>query len=178
MRQGTLTRDLRVSRGLRSPGGTQAMIAILLEAEPELAFHGVVPCGSVLKSIAELLMRCAAHVPVTVDANGLSFVACDAVSGRLVHVVLDAADLGNFRFLRDHPLRCTLESASLNADPGRCPSRPGTRPPTFPPAEAKRQCPVVRHGRRAVRKHGRLFRTAATHEALHHWGASPRAGWR
>jgi hypothetical protein len=74
-----------------------------------------VPHGSVLKCISELLMRCAPHVPATVDADGLSFVACDPATGRLIHIVLHTTDLLDFRFRRDHPLRCTLESSSLYA---------------------------------------------------------------
>lgn len=134
MRQSVLTRDLRVVRqphrdtadraGRRAtPGpsatargldGARALIGIL-DAETELAFHAVVPQGHVLKCIAELLVRCAPHVPVTVDAGGLAFVACDPASGRLIHIALRAADLVDFRFLREHALRCTLESASLHA---------------------------------------------------------------
>lgn len=65
----------------------------MLNAETALAFHAVVPHGSVLKSISELLMRCAPHVPVHVDGRGLSFTACDPTSGRLIHIVLRLARL-------------------------------------------------------------------------------------
>lgn len=130
MLQGRLTRDLRV---VRSPSSstkrprtgtspcddantpTVARMMALLDAEEPLAFSAVVPHGSTLKSISELLMRCAPHVPVTVDPEGLSFVACDPGTGRLIQVALRAADLLQHRFHREHPLRCTLESASLHA---------------------------------------------------------------
>ena len=64
-------------------------------------------------------MRCASHVPVTVDPNGLSFMACDPASGRLIHVVLQAADLVGFCFLREHPLRCTLPGRGRVCTPAR-----------------------------------------------------------
>jgi hypothetical protein len=130
LRQAQLTADLRLVRGPVSPPavavavaptgpmaageGIRSMISFL-DAESQLVFHAVVPHGSILKCISELLMRCAPHVPVTVDEGGLSFVACDPASGRLIHIVLEAADLLEFRFLRAHPLRCTLDSSSLHA---------------------------------------------------------------
>ena len=127
MRQSCLTKDLRVvrgtdvceSRGIKRKvtpcGGTIEGMVALIGGEGSLAFYAMIAQGSMLRSIAELLVRCAPQVPVTVDGDGLSFVACDAPSGRLVQVLLRAEDLSAFRFMRSHPLRCSLESASLHA---------------------------------------------------------------
>ena len=118
MRQTRLTRDLRVVWEPPPPRSGEAAahdrrrgidsLIEFLNTETQLAFHAVIPHGNILKCISELLMRCASHVPVTVDPTGISFVACDPASGRLIHVVLQAPDLVDFCFLRDHPLRCTL----------------------------------------------------------------------
>lgn len=91
-----------------------ALIAIVT-AEEQLAFHAVVPHGSTLKSVAELLVRCSPQIPVTVDAVGIVFTACDPASGRLIRIQMRAGDLHRYRFFVEAPLRCTLESASLYA---------------------------------------------------------------
>lgn len=126
MRQAFLSRDGRVVRSMTDPccaeptsTGTPKtqhghMMQLLADEEP-LAFHAVLPHGSVLKCISELLMRCAPHVPLTVDGGGLAFVACDPATGRLIHIALRAEDLLEYDFRRDHPLRCTLESGSMHA---------------------------------------------------------------
>ena len=68
-----------------------------------------------LKCISELLVRCASQVSMTVNANGLGFLACDPLRGRLIHIVIKNADMGGFSFKRHAPLRCILESNSLHA---------------------------------------------------------------
>lgn len=149
----------------------------LLDNEAQLAFHAVVPHGNILKCVSELLMRCAPHVAVTVDRMGMSFVACDPTSGRLIHVVLGANDLLDFRFLRQHPLRCTLESSSLHAVFHQLRPRRLLGPPhslRAVPAEGRRR--VVRHRHRSVWLAGGLFRSATPHEARDDQRIQPRAG--
>ena len=113
MRQTTLTSQLRLNRAAQS-NGVESLLG-LLEHEEELAFHAVIQHGSMLKCISELLMRCAPHISLTVDTSGLSFVACDPASGRLIHIVLVATDMGGYRFARTSPMRCVLDSNSLHA---------------------------------------------------------------
>lgn len=93
MHQMTLSTDMRLARSSadRVDGG-EALIRLVADEE-DLAFHAVVPHGSTLKSLAELLVRCTPQIPVTVDASGIVFVACDPASGRLIRVHLHAADL-------------------------------------------------------------------------------------
>jgi hypothetical protein len=166
MRQAELTWDLQVvlRPATRKPAaqGVQTMVRLLDAEQEQLAFHAIVPHGSVLKCVSELLMRCAPHVPVCVDASGMSFVACDPTSGRLIHVVLAADDFLEFRFLRQHPLRCTLESSSLHAVFHQL--RPGPR--TASRARACVPTPgcgrAVRHIHRPVRLAGRLTQVTET----------------
>ena len=75
------------------------------------------PMGSTLKSVAELLLRCAPQTPLSVDPGGVSFVASDASSGRLIHVRLGAEDLLQFHIHHggSSPFRCTLETGSIHA---------------------------------------------------------------
>ena len=113
MRQTTLTSQLRLSRATQN-NGIESLLG-LLEHEDELAFHAVIQHGSMLKCISELLMRCAPHISLTVESSGLSFVACDPASGRLIHIVLMATDMGGYRFARTSPMRCVLDSNSLHA---------------------------------------------------------------
>ena len=102
MRQTTLGKWLRVQRSPRTDDSIASLIGIL-KNEDNLAFYAVLPQGNVLKSASELLMRCAPHVPVTADANGIGFVACyegfarcghaprrDPPSGRLIHILFAA----------------------------------------------------------------------------------------
>lgn len=117
MRQLTLAANLCLSRSSKTAtaDGGDALIR-LVAAEEDLAFHAVVPHGNILKSVAELLVRCTPQIPVTVDQTGIVFVACDPASGRLIRVHLHAADLLHFRFfLGGVPLRATLEATSLHA---------------------------------------------------------------
>lgn len=117
MRQSTLTGvGLTLSRKppAAKPNGIEALIGTL-KAEEDLAFYCVLPSGSTLKSISELLLRCAANAPVTVDASGMVFVACDPASGRLIHIELRAEDMLRFRFLGTATLRSTLECSSLHS---------------------------------------------------------------
>lgn len=155
MRQTTLTQRLSLNR-TRCTNGIESLIGLLHQNEEELAFHAVVPHGNVLKSVAELLMRCAPHVSLTVDPReGLSFLACDQVGGRLIHVVLTPADMAAFVFQRTTPMRCMLESNSLHAvfhQLSRAPT-PGTRGGR-PASETQGQGGVVRHPIRAVRSGG------------------------
>ena len=113
MRQTTLTKQLRLSHAPQN-GGAESLIQ-LLEHEEELAFHAIIPHGNMLKCMSELLMRCAPHVSLTIDTNGLSFVACDPTSGRLIHIVINSGDMGGFQHNRKTPMRCLLESHSLHA---------------------------------------------------------------
>lgn len=115
MRQSTLTGCLRLSdRPPDSLSGVGALIGTL-NAEEDLAFYCVMPSGSTLKCISELLLRCAPNAPVTVDAAGMVFVACDPASGRLIHIELRAADMLRYRFMGNAPLRSTLECNSLHS---------------------------------------------------------------
>lgn len=120
MRQTTLTRTLALCD--RPCGGSVASLLGLLHAEGDLVFHAVIPHGNVLKCVSELLVRCAAHVPVTVDGNGIGFTACDPTSGRLIHIHLHPRDMMDFRFLRGAPLRVTLETGDPRTRP-RAPAR-------------------------------------------------------
>jgi hypothetical protein len=102
-----------------------------LELEEEIAFYGIIPNGNILKCISELLMRCSSNIPVTSDATGIMFLACDATSGRLIHIVMKKEDMLAYKFHRlsvhtsRHPqevginqgniLRCSLDSHSLHA---------------------------------------------------------------
>lgn len=113
MRQTTLTSHLSLSHAPRH-GGADSLIQ-LLEHEEELAFHAVIRHGNMLKCISELLMRCAPNVSLTIDPTGLSFVACDPASGRLIHIVVTSGDMGGFHYKRRSAMRCLLESHSLHA---------------------------------------------------------------
>ena len=121
MRQTTLNGVLfHRTEGARgaAPSGSvaQDLVNLLLEEE-ELMWHAVVPQGSILKCIAELLLRCATHTPLTVDPEGISLLASDASSGRLIHVRLSPRDLVQFRIHTETApsFRCTLETSSLHA---------------------------------------------------------------
>ena len=93
----------------------QALVDLVM-AEEQLCWHAVCPVGSTLKCIAELLLRCAPNTPIAVDVAGLTFIASDAASGRLIQIRLSAADLLQFRIHRGPtPFRCTLETSSLHA---------------------------------------------------------------
>lgn len=113
MRQLTLSHGLRLCKARRE-SGVDALLNIL-DAEEDLHFHAIIPQGSILKSIAELLVRCAPLTSAIVDGEGVTFIGCDASSGRLIHVRLLAADMTQFRFLGQTTLRSTLESSSLHA---------------------------------------------------------------
>ena len=82
---------------------------------PCACFHAIMPSGSTLKSVAELMVRCAPQTSTVVDENGIAFVSCDPSSGRLIKVHIQTADMSNFKFMGPVPLRCTLESTSLHA---------------------------------------------------------------
>jgi hypothetical protein len=113
MRQTTLGADLRLDkRG--QPSSADALVK-LLDLEEEIAFYGVIPHGNVLKCIWELLMRCSSHVPVTSNDQGVTFVACDSPSGRLIHIVIQKEDMLAYRFNRVHGLRYSIDSNSLHA---------------------------------------------------------------
>lgn len=140
MRQTTLGSDLSLRSSRLKAGNSVDALVRLLDGEEQLAFHAVIPQGNVLKCIAELLMRCASYVPVTVDSDGLTFVACDTNSGRLIHIVLHHKDLRSFNFLRTQPLRCTLESSSLHAVFHQ---HWGTGTPNAPIMQLKRRDTVV-----------------------------------
>ena len=117
MRQTTLTRCLSLNKG-RQVDGVDTLVQ-LLQKEEELAFHAIIPHGNILKSVSELLMRCAPHVSLTIDNDGLIFLACDPNGGRLIHIVMSRGDMRGFCFRRSSPMRCTLETNSLHAV---CPS--------------------------------------------------------
>jgi hypothetical protein len=114
MRQSTLTNGLRLSAGRPPASGVDELIKTLADEE-NLAFVGVLPSGSILKCMSELLLRCAPNAPVTVDPGGMVFVACDAASGRLVHIDIRATDMLKFRFHAKAPLRSTIECSSLHS---------------------------------------------------------------
>lgn len=116
MRQTTLTGGLVLSG--RPPDRSTGISALIgtLNAEEDLAFYCVLPSGTTLKCISELLLRCAPNASVTVDATGMVFVACDPASGRLIHIELRAADMLRYRFLGTNPpLRSILECSSLHS---------------------------------------------------------------
>lgn len=96
MRQSTLTTGLKLSARRPDTNGINGLIKSL-EAEENLAFFCIFPSGSSLKCISELLMRCAPNAVVTVEPTGVTFVACDQNSGRLVHIDLRADDMLKFR---------------------------------------------------------------------------------
>ena len=78
-------------------------------------FHAMMPSGITLKSVAELMVRCSQQTSTTVDDTGITFVACDPTSGRLIRVHIHPADMQHFRFMGQTQLKCTLESPSLHA---------------------------------------------------------------
>ena len=87
-----------------------------LREEESLVFHAVLPFGNTLKCIAELLLRCASHTPLTVDrVSGITFMACDQTSGRLIHIQIHPGDMLQFVTYSDVKFRCTLETSSLFA---------------------------------------------------------------
>lgn len=103
----------------RPAAGHQALVD-LLQREEQLTFHAVLPFGHVLKCVSELLLRCAAQTPLTVDgARGLVFLASDPNSGRLIHVCLHRRDMVQFRLYgpagSGAVLRHTLETGSIHA---------------------------------------------------------------
>ena len=114
-------------RARETTPGIQSLVDLLLADEP-LVWHAVIPFGTrppddprslspnTLKCIAELLLRCAPQTPISVDHDGIVFVACDQGSGRLIHILLSAEDLIQFQFHSEKvPFRCTLETSSLHA---------------------------------------------------------------
>ena len=81
------------------------------------------------------------HVSLTVDEQGMTFIACDPVGGRLIHIVITRGDMSRFSFRRSsamHPVRfvrlkpgcrrCILESNSLHAVFRTGRRRVGSRP--------------------------------------------------
>ena len=140
MRQTTLTAALGLhvvnratvnaaSRTSSAAAGHQALVD-LLQREEQLTFHAVLPFGHVLKCVSELLLRCAAQTPLTVDgARGLTFLASDPNSGRLIHVCLHRRDMLQFRLYGGgggddeaeaaaataSTIRYTLETGSIHA---------------------------------------------------------------
>ena len=95
-------------------GGVQALIKLLSE-ESELMFVAVLPHGSVLKCISELLHRCSLYVPLVATSEGLRLTSCDSASGRLIQVVLRAADILHYECMGAGELRVTLDASSLHA---------------------------------------------------------------
>jgi hypothetical protein len=113
MRQTTLTRQLTLDKAHRM-NGVDTLVQ-LLQNEEELAFHAVIPHGNVLKCISELLMRCAPHVSLTIQSQGLVFLACDPTGGRLIHITLMSGDMRGFSYSRSASMRFMLETNSLHA---------------------------------------------------------------
>ena len=105
MRQSTLTTTLGLTLApQRRPTDMYSGLVALVQREEEgLLFHAVLPQGSVLKCVSELLLRCATQTPLVVhteaflgprptlkcsvllDAQGITLTACDQNSGRLIH---------------------------------------------------------------------------------------------
>lgn len=88
MRQTSLTSSLGLSHRLWQPAEATSpctKLVDLLQREERLSFHAVLPHGSTLKCISELLLRCATQTPLSVTPNGITLVASDATSGRLIH---------------------------------------------------------------------------------------------
>lgn len=102
--------------GTKTKHDSSKTLVDMLMVQEELQWHAIVPFGNVLKSISELLLRCAPHTPMTVDHTGIFFVSCDQTSGRLIHIILLKEDLIDFKLHSDNvPFRCTLETGSLHA---------------------------------------------------------------
>lgn len=133
MRQSTITAGLKLSSRQSDVDSISRLIKTL-EMEENLAFFCVLPSGSSLKCISELLMRCAPNAVVTVEPTGVVFIACDPNSGRLVHIDLRAADMLKFRMYpspslppdESHPAPITSSSSSSSSTP-----QPGAVAPSF-----------------------------------------------
>lgn len=113
MRQTTITQGFKLGRTLPSKALVALLETLNVEDDDGLSFFGVLPSGSTLKCVSELLVRCAPMASVTLDAKGLVFVACDTVSGRLVHIVLRAGDMLQFECRVPAVTRYVLECAAF-----------------------------------------------------------------
>jgi hypothetical protein len=162
MRQTTIASDFKLGRGLSNPVLKTLIETLNAADDANLAFFCIMPSGSILKCVSELLWRCAPVASGTVHAGGLVFVAGDTMSGRLVKIDLCDRDMLQFSCWVSAPTRDALECSALygvfQQPRSATSSSPHTRPigQTGPSIKSLRSGGSVRHDKRGMGQSGGL----------------------